>query len=238
MFRNQAALIVTAFVALAANACATREARPVSALAVACPGGTVHSAVEAAGYAACDTVQGDLTIASSDLEDMSALSRLHEVTGTLTITGNPELDDLGGLENLRRVGMLEVSHNPELKTLSGLDALTEADSVVIRANGIYTARGLGELRQVGDLIIEGNHKLNSLSGVRSLKRARSVTIQNNPILCAIGMLPALDGVDSRMLLRANRGISTREAKLVLERAGQSNDSPAFANAAGSRIARR
>ncbi len=52
------------------------------------------------------------------------------------------------------------------------------------------------------------------------------------------MLPALDGVDSRMLLRANRGISTREAKLVLERAGQSNDSPAFANAAGSRIARR
>jgi hypothetical protein len=215
MFRNQPALFVTALIALAANACATREARPVSAVAVACPGGTVHSAAEAARYAACDVVQGDLTVAAADLSDLSSLSRLRQVSGNLTITRNPELEDLSGLENLRRVGALEISHN-----------------------GIYSVRGLGQLSEVGELVVESNRKLNSLSGLRSLSHAGSVTIEHNPMLCAMGMLPALDRVDSPMQLRANRGISKTEARLVLERAGQGDTPRMFAEASATSQARR
>lgn len=238
MFSKQAALFVTAVIALAANGCTTREARPVSTAAITCPGGMLRSSADAAAYAACTIVQGDLSIAGTDLTDLSSLSQLRQVTGTLTVTRNAELDELSGLENLRSVGALEVSYNPELDTLSGLDGLIEADKLVIVGNGIYNGNGLGQLRRVGSLVIEGNRKLNSLSGVRSLKQAGAVTIENNPMLCALGMLPSLHRVDSPLRLRGNRGISRREAKLVLDRAGQGDSAPRFADVPVKQVAQR
>lgn len=236
MFRKQATVFVSAVLALAANACATRDARPVPAVAIACPGGTLRSAADLERYSGCGAVQGDLTVSAPDVEDLSALSQLHVVTGTLTVTSNPELDDLEGLEGLSVVGGLEISNNPGLTDLTGLDGLIDAKRVVISGNGIYTARGLGHLRQVDHLILENNHKLNSLAGLSSLTNARLVTIEGNPLLCASGMLPALHSVGDAMRLRANRAISPREAKLVLERAGQGEGNHDFAPATTQAVA--
>lgn len=250
-FQHSAA-IFSSVIALTASACAARTAAPLaSAATVTCPGGTIRSAADAGGYRACNIVQGDLTISAADLEDLTALSNLHQVTGTLRISDSPALDDLDGLQNLSSVGALEIHHdtdlddlaglenlhtaerievteNPELATLAGLQGFTAIERLVVRGNGhLFNANGLGELRAVGTLVVSDNRRLNSLTGLRSLESARSLEIRNNPALCGANLLPNLKRVDTPLVLQANRGISKSEARLLLERTGQAGVS-AFA----------
>jgi hypothetical protein len=143
---------LTAVLALAANACSARDARPVLAVSapVECLGGTVKSDDDAARYAGCETVVGDLRISSSDLTELSAFSQVRSVTGSV--------------------------------------------------------------------VISNNTKLISLAGLKGLERAHSVQIENNPLVCGyFGVLPGLEHVDAPMVLRSNRGLSTREAREALER---------------------
>jgi hypothetical protein len=220
--------LVTAFLALATNACTGNLARPVEAAPlnpVVCAGGTVHDSADAAEYSACDVVKGDLRISAPELEDLSALRRLRAVSGSLEVSGNPQLDDLSGLERLSYVGQLLVQGNAGLETLRGLESLRRAGKVVIENNGLYQATGISQLRQVGDLVIKNNPRLNSLIGFRALKHARSVEIRNNPRLCALGMLPALQSVEKQVTLRANRGLSRPDVQRLLGRIERGAEPP-------------
>ena len=229
-------------VALTANACASRDVRPVQSAAakVSCAGGVVQSAAGAALYGACDNVQGDLRISAPELTDLSALARLRSVSGKLEIAGNSGLDDLSGLERLEQVGALSIhdnsdlddlsglqnlrsarsvtiSGNVELATLRGLGGLSHVDELVIDHNGLYQTAGLSSLTDVGVLVVEHNSKLNSLRGLDSLAHAGSVQIQGNPRLCARGMLPALAKVDHDLMLDGNRGLSKPDVRALLDR---------------------
>jgi Receptor L domain len=239
---------LTTVVALAANACAAHDVRPVASApgatgataTVSCVGGVVRSASDAELYSACDRVTGDLRVSAPDLTDLSALGQLRSVAGTLEISGNSQLDDLSGLEQLEQVGALSIhdnaelddlsglqnlraassvviSNNGELGTLRGLEGLTRVERLVIDHNGLYQTRGLSNLTEVGDLVVEGNVKLNSLRGLPSLSHARSVQIRNNPRLCALGMLPALARVDRDVTVIENRGLSQPDVRQLLGR---------------------
>jgi Receptor L domain len=248
-------------VALAANACAARDVRPVaSAIAagatvkVSCVGGVVRSAGDAELYSACDHVTGDLRVSAPDLTDLSALAQLRSVAGKLEISGNSQLDDLSGLEQLEQVGALSIhdnadlddlsglqnlraassvviSNNGELGTLRGLEGLTRVERLVIDHNGLYQTRGLSNLTEVGDLVVEANVKLNSLRGLPSLSHARSVQIRNNPRLCALGMLPALARVDRDVTVIENRGLSRPDVRQLLGRVEHNLVRPSTDNAA-------
>jgi len=241
---KQSVAVVSSIFALASTACGTRAVVPLSAAAtVTCPGGSIHNAGDAANYRACNLVQGDLTVSAADLSDLTALSALRRVTGTLRISESPALDDLGGLENLSSVGALEVHHdtdlddlsgleslrqagrvevtdNPELTTLNGLQGLTSTGRLVLRNNALFTANGLAGLREVGDLVVTHNHQLNSLNGLRSLGHARSVEIAQNPVLYGKDLLPQLKRLDAPLVLDANRAISKSDVRALLERTGQ------------------
>ena len=232
--------IVTALLALAGSACSVNVARPVESASlspVVCGGGTVHDAADAAEYGGCDVVRGDLRVSAPALEDLSALKRLRAVSGTLEISGNPQLEDLSGLDRLSHVGELMVRDNAGLETLRGLEGLRHADKVVIENNGLYQATGMSRLSEVGDLVIRSNPRLNSLRGFRTLKHARSVEIRNNPRLCALGMLPALERVDQQVTLKANRGLSKPEVRALLGRIERGLDQPTREVSAPRREAR-
>jgi hypothetical protein len=144
--------VVTALLALAANACSARDARPVLAanVPVECAGGTIRNADDAARYAACETIVGDLRITSSSLTDLGAFSNVRGVTGKV--------------------------------------------------------------------VINDNANLISLAGLKGLERAHSVEIANNPLVCGyFGVLPGLEHVDAPLVLRQNRGLSSREVREALER---------------------
>jgi Receptor L domain len=239
--------LTTVLVALVANACAAHDVRPVASARtaaatrkVSCVGGVVRSAGDAELYSACDRVTGDLRVSAPDLTDLSALAQLRSVAGKLEISGNSQLHDLSGLEQLEQVGALSIhdnadlddlsglqnlhtaasvliSNNGELGTLRGLEGLTRVERLVIDHNGLYQTLGLSNLAELGDLVVEHNAKLNSLRGLQSLSRARSVRIRNNPRLCAFGMLPALTRVDHDVTVIENRGLSKTEVRQLLGR---------------------
>jgi Receptor L domain len=241
---KQSVAVVSSILALASTACGTRAVVPLSpAATVTCPGGSIHSAADASNYRACNVVQGDLTVSAADLTDLTALSELRRVTGTLRISESAGLDDLSGLENLGSVGALELHHdtdlddltglealrkagrvevtdNPELTTLNGLQGLTTTGRLVLRNNALFTATGLAGLREVGDLVVVNNHQLNSLSGLRALSHARSVEIARNPVLYGKDLLPELKRLDAPLMLDTNRAISKSDVRALLERTGQ------------------
>lgn len=209
-----------AVLALAASACSVSGARPVEgplAAPVRCAGGSIESAADAELYRGCAAVSGNLRVSAPELEDLSALSRLRVVTGTLEISGNSRLDDLSGLEGLHSAGALLIRDNARLATLRGLDGLRQTDRLVLEGNGLYQTAGISRLSRVGDLVVADNPKLNSLSGFRALKHARSVEIRSNPRLCAQRLLPALERVERPLKLQDNRGLSQPEVRQLLGR---------------------
>lgn len=226
-YRIQFLSILGAVVSLAATACSGGMARPVVGAGVrplVCAGGAVRSNADAAAYAACDTVQGDLRVTGEDVE-LAAFSELRHVTGTLEISGNGAIDDLSGLEQLTQVGELVLRDNPELQTLRGLEGLVRAKRVVIEHTGLYQTVGISGLGQVGDLVVRDNARLHSLQGFRSLSHARSVEIARNPRLCARGMLPALVKVEEQLTVKSNRGLSKPDLRDLFGRVESAPELP-------------
>jgi len=232
----------TLLLALSANACAVSGARSVQSGAFdkTCEGGTIASAADATRFSGCTSVHGSLRVSSAELEDLSALSALRTVSGTLEIADNSELDDLSGLEQLQQVGSLSIHDNAELDDLSGLEqlhqaralvisdnaeltslrglsGLTRVEQLVLDHNGLYQTAGMSSLTEVGQLVIVNNPRLNSLQGLHALMHARSVEIRKNPRLCARGMLPALSHVDGELTVSDNRGLSQPDVHQLLGR---------------------
>ncbi len=81
-------------------------------------------------YPDCTEIEGDLYIASqdyelvSDVSDLTPLSQLTRIGGTLNITGNPLLPNVNGLENITIIGgKVEVSNNDNLLDINGLSGV-------------------------------------------------------------------------------------------------------------------
>ncbi|HET7545682.1 MAG TPA: hypothetical protein VFK05_37700, partial [Polyangiaceae bacterium] len=218
----------------------------------------VHSASEAAQYERCQTVVGDLSIHGSDLSHLDAFAALQRVSGTLEISDNPRLGDVRGLERLESVGSLAISdnrgldgldalshlesahavvvrNNPNLDTLRGFEGLAELQNLSVEHNGIINTVGLENLRTVGSLAVKRNSKLISLAGLRALEQASSIEISGNRLLAAyFGLLPRLQPVGGRVLLRSNDGLAAHEVREVLARVGHVSSAPTLAKRAAKR----
>jgi hypothetical protein len=242
-FNTRCVLALTALLALSANACSASSA-PVartSAGPFSCAGGVIQTADDAARFAGCTTIDGDLQIEGSQLSDLTALDSLRNVSGTLTVANNGELSDFTGLEQLttvsalsvhdnavladfsglsglRQARVVDIRRNPELSSVNGLEGLTRVEKLALVNDALFDTAGLSGLREVGELTIAGNPRLISLAGLNGLRRARSVQIRNNRVLCAkLGLLPQLGEVSDGLELNANRSVSSSEVESLRER---------------------
>lgn len=206
------------------------EAQPAS---VACAGGVIHATAEAEHYRGCGVVQGDLRIEASNLQNLDALLGLQQVSGTLTLNGNDELEDIEGLHTLLTVGALEITNNrgldsldglrnlssvrsiqlenvPRLRSLRGLEGVEALALLVLKRTGLCSTAGLDGLRQVGALEITQNPALISVHALNDLERADSVHIELNPRLAAQpGLLPRVE-IEQAVIVRNNQGLSAGE----------------------------
>ncbi len=154
---NRNLAYLAAVVAVAATACSAPEARPAavamsSAVApMACEGGSVQSAADAARFAGCEAVIGDLSITQSDLTDLSDFRDLRSVTGSVVIADNAKLISLAGLKGLESAHRVEIRNNPMLAAYYGvLPQLTQLDApMVLQGNRGISKR---EVRQVLDRV--------------------------------------------------------------------------------------
>ena len=92
---------------------------------------------EVDAFAGVGRVEGNLTItgaSGSGPVDLTPLSCLGEVTGTLKITRAAAITSLAGLERLTRVGALDVTNNAGLTTIAALANLRSVGALTIVSN--------------------------------------------------------------------------------------------------------
>jgi hypothetical protein len=123
-------------------------------------------------------ITGDLDIKKTTAADLSFLSSLQHVGGTLYISGNGNLTDLTGLDALEHVGAtIRVSYNSSLVDLTGLGSLHEFNELAVNGNAALTSvAGLGgaiHLHAVGledhvRIAFIANSALTSLDGLAGI----------------------------------------------------------------------
>ncbi len=133
------------------------------------------------------TITGNLTIQLfddySDINDLTPLSTLTSVGGSLLISNCNSLTSLSGLDALKSVsGIIYIGNNIALQSLSGLDALNS----------------------VGSLFLGGNSTLQNLSGLDALTSVGGpLRILSNSALTSLSGLDAITSVDGELLIKGN-----------------------------------
>jgi hypothetical protein len=129
----------------------------------------------------CTTVFGDLVVHNYFGKDLSALSCLEMITGSLLILGAPELESLDGVDNLRYVGGdVSIGHGTSYATdvsaladISGLAQLrVMLGTLTIAAPVLVSLRGLERLAAIGGSFelgaVAALYDLTGLAGLRAI----------------------------------------------------------------------
>ncbi|MFN0013179.1 MAG: hypothetical protein ACKVU2_01410 [Saprospiraceae bacterium] len=108
--------------------------------------------------------------ACNNLESLAGLGRIDTV-GSITIKGNPLLQELGALDSLVQAGPLEISNNSILPKLDGLRNLRRVGAIILRENPLLA--DLSSFKKVefigGNLELYGNPALVQLDGLEQVK---------------------------------------------------------------------
>jgi hypothetical protein len=70
-----------------------------------------------------EVIGEDLHFLNDNVTSFLGISKVHTVGGGLRLFEVPEIEDLRGLEKVATLGYLTISYNPKLRTLAGLDGL-------------------------------------------------------------------------------------------------------------------
>ncbi len=176
---------------------------------------STQAEVNAFGATNPTTVVGNLIIEESipgNITDLTPLSTLTSVGGTLNIRFNTALTSLAGLNALTSVGgILQISSNTGLISLAGLDNLTSlGGDLSIHSNSVLTSlAGLDPLISVsGNLIITDNYGLTSLSGLDALTSVGGyLYIRFNFDLLSLTGLDALTSVGGFLYIFGNSDLA-------------------------------
>jgi uncharacterized repeat protein (TIGR01451 family) len=117
------------------------------------------------------TVGGSFSLINTALPVLDGLNSLTSA-GAITVVNNPDLSDMNGFDNLKKVGTnLWINENPSLFLLDGLNALDSVtgDVEIQRNPVLYEMPGLQRLKSVGgNFHFGGNHLLVTVAGLDSL----------------------------------------------------------------------
>lgn len=170
-------------------------------------------------------IEGDLYIGSdfrspaSDITDLSGLSTIQEVTGKLVIVINNELQNLHGLENIRKVGALEIIDNSKLTSLEGLG--------IVEITGVTDSNN----QKSGLLILRNDALINlksleNLTSVPSVKLSQNKALKDITALAGLKSLPELEIIENHALINlegfnnlTNVGSIRLESNLLLNSLG-------------------
>ena len=181
------------------------------------------------------SVSGDLVISGDDIEDLSQLSTLTNITAALHIKDNPNLKSLSGLQNLTSIGNdLVIRNNSLLQNLSGLDNLSYIGAnLYIKYNSALTnliglesldkirwnieiqfnssllsLNGLSSITSFGDISITYNDALINCSGLEHLTSVNGLSIAHNPSLINFVGLESLTTVSSSLNIIGNSSLNS------------------------------
>jgi hypothetical protein len=122
-----------------------------------------------------------------------ALGELTSLVASLSVSNNPELMSLAGLDRLRETGYVEIVGNALLSELGSLTELEQAMSITVASNPSIVSAAFPNLLGVGTFSITSNPLLTTV-GLPLLESAENLSIAGNEALLTVGTLSALDDV--------------------------------------------
>lgn len=167
------------------------------------------------GLESLESVGGYLDIQWNDnIKDISALRNLSHVGGSIEVDGNDVLQTLGGfmsdIDYLEK--SLSITNNPLLTELTGIESLDSVGGYLsIRGNAMLNKIStLTDLQVVGGgLTIQDNPSLTSLEGLENLREVRAnLTIQNNDTLATASGLQNLSYVRNYLRISGNEQLKS------------------------------
>lgn len=146
-------------------------------------------------YPACTEIEGNVNIEGPDILNLSGLSVLTSIGGSLMITNCENLDNLSGLENLEYVGSnFAIGENVSLINLTGLESLAEISGNVwiFDNDNLTNLSGIGALTTIGETIsFYYNQNLSDITALISLSTiGDAIFLDNND------KLESLAGLDN------------------------------------------
>jgi Leucine-rich repeat (LRR) protein len=149
----------------------------------------------------------------NNLEDLSIFDNIKNPSGiqSLTLSDNPNLQSLAGLERLTNLQSLTLSDNPNLQSLAVPEELKNLQSLTVSGNydlpgqNVMVARpqrplaGLEQLTNLQSLSISHNFYLQNLAGLEQLTNLQSLTLSDNPNLQSLAGLEQLTNLQSLTL---------------------------------------
>ena len=146
-----------------------------------------------ATYGPCTAVNGNLEINGSDITDLSPLSNLTQVAGSVRVQSNAVLSTISGLGGIKTATSLYVQYNTSLTTIAGLSNLKSIGfRAVIMKNAALTDIALPKLASVGEMTVYSNPALTGVSGLPALVSVTyNFRIANNPALTQIVLPPSM-----------------------------------------------
>ena len=153
-------------------------------------------------------INGNLTIGSyifeeTNISDISGLSTLTEVTGTLYLLKNTSLMSLQGLENITNVGRLSMQGNG-VQNIDAVANIVTATDLRIDGNAnlmqLPTFTGNTSLR---NLEVSGSPLLTDLTGLENIESVENLDIKFNTNLTSLEGLSSLQTVSGRIQIEGN-----------------------------------
>jgi hypothetical protein len=141
--------------------------------------------------------RASLSVSSNPaLVDLRGLDLPAELS-SVSISSNPLVTSLTGLESIAQLQMLQVWNNAALVDLTGLGSLVQAETIELRFNAAMTdLHGLERLSSLTNyLSIMDEPALTSLDGLDALENiGGALIVTRNPLLASLDGLAALQSV--------------------------------------------
>lgn len=136
-----------------------------------------------ANYPGCTHIEGSVVVFGDDVYNLSGLSVIQTIGGSLRIGDVywwTNLRNLDGLEGLTYVGSgIVIKNNPFLENIEGLSNVECVNDLLIEKNDSLTSLvGLEKVTNLASLWIKENFSLLSLNGLLNL-----TSINNNGFIC-------------------------------------------------------
>jgi hypothetical protein len=120
--------------------------------------------------------------------------------GRLSLSENPVLQSLAGIELGIETDSVSMGGNPQLTDLTALSSLESLESLGISETAIENLDALANLTSSLSVTLVANSELTDVSGLRNLQLVSSMIVMSNPKLVSIPEIPLLSGVEEFLVL--------------------------------------
>ncbi len=156
----------------------------------------------------------------SGLKDLSAFSQLKTITGFVSISNNPDLVSLHGLEKLRTIGHgLDIFQNNRLQNTDALNGLNQVHDISIYSNNGLTTIRLAGITQLNRLDLSNNYQLKTIFGPEHLESLESLVITLDTVLTEVTGFQQLKTIRKNLFFNLNFAVRNINWTSYLEEVG-------------------